>query len=86
LVFFSELHASARVGGKHAPHALRIVHSEHPADEAARGAAHDHERDARRGDDLVAGTRDDLDEQLEAASLATWRGERPVKKRRTRRR
>ena len=34
----------------------------------------------------VAGTRDDLDEQLEAASLELWRDEHPVKKRRTRKR
>jgi len=31
----------------------------------------------------VAGTSDDLDEQLQTASLTTWRDKRPVKKRGT---
>src|SRR5438094_465301 len=55
-----ELHASARVGGEHAPHALRVVDREHPGDESARGAAHHHERNARRRDHVIAGARDDL--------------------------
>src|SRR6267142_4683265 len=51
---------SARVGGEHAPHAGWIVDREHPGDEAARRAAHDDERDARRRHDLAVGPRHDF--------------------------
>src|SRR5437867_3642553 len=49
--------ASARIGGKYAPHACRIVHREHPGDEAARRAAHGDVREPRRRDDLAVGAR-----------------------------